>query len=132
MNEKEFCEWLAKRLLDEDDDEATAELACRRLVNMGYMAQTEKFFCSKECLSCAHLGDEDPCRDCMAREEEKMTKSELLESIVRTIGVLDYGKERWFPENCGWYDRYDGRVIDNTEMDRRVHKVLNELEEERG
>lgn len=41
-------------------------------------------------------------------------------------------KERWFPENLGWYDRYDGRVVDNTEMDRRVQKVLNELWEERG
>lgn len=65
-------------------------------------------------------------------DEEKMTKSELLESIVRTIGVLDYGKERWFPENLGWYDRYDGRVIDNTEMDRRVQAVLNEWGEEIG
>lgn len=71
MSEKEFCEWLAKKLLDEDDDEVTAELACRRLVDMGYMAQTEKLFCTKKCLSCAHLGgeyDEYPCRDCKARD----------------------------------------------------------------
>lgn len=56
-----------------------------------------------------------------------MTKAEAFESIIRTIGVMDYGKERWFASNGGWYDRYDGRWIDNEELESRVQKVLHDL-----
>ena len=61
------------------------------------------------------------------RQGGRMTKAEAFESIIRTIGVMDYGKERWFASNGGWYDRYDGRWIDNDELESRVQKALHDL-----
>ena len=53
------------------------------------------------------------------------------ESLVRTIGSITYGKERWFyQDNDIWYDRKDGAYINTDQVHTRISKVIQELEEE--
>lgn len=51
---------------------------------------------------------------------------EEFESLVRSIGSITYGKERWFYQgNNVWYDREDGEYIDTFTLQRRVtHEIL--------
>ncbi len=54
-----------------------------------------------------------------------MTEREVLLEIVCKIGVLTYGKERWFRQNGCWYDRMIGDYIPNETLSERV---CNELD----
>lgn len=56
-----------------------------------------------------------------------MTECEALEDIVCKVGVLTYGKERWFRQNGCWYDRMNCDYIQNEML---VERVCTELEEE--
>ena len=55
-----------------------------------------------------------------------MTHTEALQDILKAIGSLIYGKERWFPHNGVWYDRIDGSYISTGEMAMRVCTALYE------
>lgn len=55
-----------------------------------------------------------------------MTHSEALQDILRCIGGLTFGKERWFPNNGVWYDKLDGKLISTEEMTMRVCTELSE------
>ena len=41
MNEKEFCKWLARKVIELDNDGAIVEIVCRKLWRMGYLNITE-------------------------------------------------------------------------------------------
>lgn len=60
------------------------------------------------------------------RKENRMSKAEALEELVRFIGSWTYGKERWFTQNGVWYDRYDGKYIDTQELVARVIKAITD------
>lgn len=51
---------------------------------------------------------------------------EEFESLIRSIGSITYGKERWFyQDNNVWYDREDGKYIDTFALQKRVtHEIL--------
>lgn len=56
------------------------------------------------------------------------------EDMVRYIGVVDYGKERWFRETeksgrVRWYDRYDGEYLTTDELQQRIYEVVRKLDE---
>lgn len=56
------------------------------------------------------------------------------EDMVRYIGVVDYGKERWFKETeksgrVKWYDRYDGEYLTTDELQQRIYEVVRKLDE---
>lgn len=55
-----------------------------------------------------------------------MNWQEEFESLVRSIGSLTYGKERWFFEDELWYDRADGKYINITELHRRIMEAIRE------
>ena len=55
-----------------------------------------------------------------------MTEREAFADIVMIIGSLTYGKERWFKNNGGWYDRKEGDYIQNEELVKRISEVLKE------
>ena len=55
------------------------------------------------------------------------------EDMVRYIGVIDYGKERWFMETekdgrVRWYDRYDGEYLTTDELQDRIYEVVRKLD----
>lgn len=58
-----------------------------------------------------------------------MTEREVLEELVRYIGVLTYGKERWFKRNGVWYDRKHGEYIQNEDL---LYRIVGSIEEEVG
>ena len=39
--EVEFCKWLARKVIELDNDGAIVELACRKLNAMGYLSKTD-------------------------------------------------------------------------------------------
>ena len=50
-------------------------------------------------------------------------------NLVRLIGVITYGKERWLlQDNDYWYDRETGTYIDTNELQDRICDVINDLE----
>lgn len=56
------------------------------------------------------------------------------EDMVRYIGVIDYGKERWFMETekdgrVRWYDRYDGEYLTTDELQQRIYEVVRKLDD---
>lgn len=56
-----------------------------------------------------------------------MNWKEEYESLVRSIGSLTYGKERWFYQDDNtWYDRQDGKHIDQYELYKRVMQAIEE------
>ena len=58
-----------------------------------------------------------------------MNWQEEFESLIRTIGSITYGKERWFYQNNGiWYDRKDGNYIDMQLLHERIYELLGEYE----
>lgn len=67
------------------------------------------------------------------KETEIDWKKEF-EDMVRYIGVIDYGKERWFMETeksgrVRWYDRYDGEYLTTDELQQRIYEVVRKLDE---
>ena len=59
-----------------------------------------------------------------------MNWKEEFESLVRTIGSITYGKERWFLQDDGtWYDRKDGTYISIDELHKRIYEEVNWLDE---
>lgn len=58
-----------------------------------------------------------------------MKDKEALDDIVRCIGSLTYGKERWFRSYAWgdiWYDREKGEYLNTEEMVENVCKALKE------
>ena len=56
------------------------------------------------------------------------------EDMVRYIGAVDYGKERWFKETeksgrVRWYDRYDGEYLTTDELQQRIYEIVRKLDE---
>ena len=59
-----------------------------------------------------------------------MNWQEEFESLIRTIGSITYGKERWFYQDNGiWYDRKDGDYIDMQLLNDRIYELLGEENE---
>ena len=57
----------------------------------------------------------------------KIDWQEEYESLVRSIGSLTYGKERWFYESNGiWYDRKYGENISTLELHNRIIEEIGE------
>ena len=55
------------------------------------------------------------------------------EDMVRYIGVIDYGKERWFKETqksgrVHWYDRYTGNILTTDELQQEVYETVRKLD----
>ena len=55
-----------------------------------------------------------------------MNEREVLERIVRYIGSVTYGKERWFKQNGSWYDRKHCDYIQNEKLLERIIDVLED------
>lgn len=52
------------------------------------------------------------------------------EDLVRSIGSITYGKERWFlQDNDLWYDRQDGSYIDINELHNRICEEVKRLDD---
>lgn len=50
---------------------------------------------------------------------------ELFHALVRAIGTITYGKERWFDNNDGtWYDRNE---CDNVPLGTVVDRLIREV-----
>ena len=48
------------------------------------------------------------------------------ESLVRSLGTITYGKERWFNQGNGmWYDREEEDYINLCDLERRVCKAVS-------
>ena len=60
------------------------------------------------------------------RYPEAMTEREALSDIVKVIGTLTYGKERWFENNGCWYDRKECDYIQNETLVERIGEALRE------
>lgn len=56
-------------------------------------------------------------------------------SLIRSIGSITYGKERWFfQENEKgledmWYDRHFGDYVDIDKLHKRVYETIKEIED---
>ena len=49
------------------------------------------------------------------------------ESLVRSLGTVTYGKERWFNQGDGtWYDREEDDYINLYDLERRVCKAVSQ------
>ena len=60
-----------------------------------------------------------------------MTEREVLCNLIRRIGALTYGKERWFKVNGCWYDKEVGDYIQNETLLERVTKsILEEIDDD--
>ena len=55
-----------------------------------------------------------------------MTEREVMAELVRFVGVLTYGKERWFKRNGCWYDRMYGDHIQNETLLERIGKAIKD------
>lgn len=55
-----------------------------------------------------------------------MTEREVMADLVRFVGVLTYGKERWFKQNGCWYDRLYGDYIQNESLLERIIKAIKD------
>lgn len=55
-----------------------------------------------------------------------MTEREVMAELVRFVGVLTYGKERWFKQNGCWYDRLCGDCIQNEVLLERITEAIND------
>ena len=55
-----------------------------------------------------------------------MTEREVMAELVRFVGVLTYGKERWFKQNGCWYDRMFGDCIQNEVFLERITEAIND------
>lgn len=60
-----------------------------------------------------------------------MTEREVMAELVRFVGVLTYGKERWFKQNGCWYDRMFGDCIQNEVLLERITEAINDEIEDR-
>lgn len=60
-----------------------------------------------------------------------MTEREVLQELVRFIGTMTYGKERWFKQNGCWYDRMYGDYVQNEGLlDRMCLEIRSEFGED--
>lgn len=55
-----------------------------------------------------------------------MTEREVMAELVRFVGVLTYGKERWFKRNGCWYDRLVGDYIQNEILLKRIKEEIED------
>lgn len=55
-----------------------------------------------------------------------MTEREVMAELVRFVGVITYGKERWFKQNGCWYDRLFGDYIQNEILLERIRKAIED------
>lgn len=55
-----------------------------------------------------------------------MTEREVMAELVRFVGVLTYGKERWIKQNGCWYDRLVGDYIQNEVLLERIVKAIKD------
>ena len=55
-----------------------------------------------------------------------MTEREVMADLVRFVGVLTYGKERWFKQNGCLYDRAFGDYIQNEVLLERIVKAIED------
>jgi len=55
-----------------------------------------------------------------------MTEREVMDELVRLVGVITYGKERWFKQNGCWYDRLFGDYIQNEVLLERIRKAIED------
>ena len=55
-----------------------------------------------------------------------MTEREVMADLVRFVGVITYGKERWFKQNGCWYDRLFGDYIQNETLLERIRKAIED------
>ena len=55
-----------------------------------------------------------------------MTEREVMADLVRFVGVLTYGKERWFKQNGCWRDRLYGDHIQNEVLLERIVKAIED------
>ena len=55
-----------------------------------------------------------------------MTEREVMAELVRFVGVITYGKERWFKQNGRWYDRMFGDYIQNETLLERIRKAIED------
>ena len=55
-----------------------------------------------------------------------MTEREVMAELVRFVGVLTYGKERWCKQNGCWYDRLYGDHIQNEVLLERIGKAIKD------
>lgn len=55
-----------------------------------------------------------------------MTEREVMVELVRFVGVLTYGKERWLKRNGCWYDRLVGDYIQNEILLKRIKEEIED------
>ncbi len=55
-----------------------------------------------------------------------MTEREVMADLVRFVGVITYGKERWFKHNGCWYDRLFGDYIQNEVLLEWIRKAIED------
>ena len=55
-----------------------------------------------------------------------MTEREVMDELVRFVGVITYGKERWFKQSGCWYDRAFGDHIQNEVLLERIVKAIED------
>ena len=55
-----------------------------------------------------------------------MTEREVMADLVRFVGVITYGKERWFKQKGCWYDRPFGDYIQNEVLLERIIESIRE------
>ncbi len=55
-----------------------------------------------------------------------MTEREVMAELVRFVGVLTYGKERWLKRNGCWYDRLVGDYIQNEILLKRIKEEIED------
>lgn len=55
-----------------------------------------------------------------------MTEREVMADLVRFVGVITYGKERWFKQSGCWYDRLFGDYIQNETLLERIGKAIED------
>lgn len=67
----------------------------------------------------------------MRGKDNVMKNKKALDKIVRCIGVLTFGKERWsrsysFDDDAIWHDRGTGHFLTTKEMVENVCEALKE------
>lgn len=65
-------------------------------------------------------------------KEKKMKNKKALDEIVRCIGVLTFGEERWYRSYSFddiWHDKWTGNFLTTKEMVKSVCEALKEIME---
>ena len=68
------------------------------------------------------------------RKVKDMSEYEkMFNDLIRGIGVITFGKERWIQQGTDtfiWYDRLTGRYCDKTELLVSIGRTIKELEDD--